>query len=177
MYSLATKNFGVWKSGRKENQKFYYLASLYFLVSLSIVAFIIFLTLVVLTKTRQEFFLIESSSISMYKNKNIKKEFLIHERTSALTVFAKVDNHGLLHIYFENGDHYILPEQYDQFKNHLDKTKRDIVYLSMFSRMNKEENSRIKIFTEENTTFEHIQAIIKIFSQYGFDSFDFGVEQ
>ena len=47
----------------------------------------------------------------------------------------------------------------------------------MIMRMKSDKNSRVKILTERTVTFEEVQLITKIFSQYGFDSFDVGIER
>ena len=177
MFTSATKNFGVWKEERRANKISYYLASIQFVVALSVVAFIVFLTFIVVVKIRQEFFLIESAPVFLFKAKNSDSSFFIPERPSALSAFIKKYKKNLLHVYFESGVSFIIPNESKKFVAYLEKRKRNIIYMAMVLRINGEQNSRVKIWTEKNISFEDIRLIMKIFSQYGFDSFDFGVEQ
>jgi hypothetical protein len=177
MFTAATKNFGVWKEWRKANIISHYLASIQFVVALSIVAFIIFLTFIVVVKIRQEFFLVESAPIHLFKNKAKNSQFFLTERPSALSIFIKKDKNNLLNVHFDSGRSFVIPQESKEFVAYLEQRKRSIIYMAMVLRMNSEQNSRLKIWSEEKITFEDIRLIMKIFSQYGFDSFDLGVEQ
>lgn len=172
-----TKNFGVWKEDRKSNMISYYLASIQFVVALSVMAFIVFLTLIVVVKIRQEFFLIESAPVYLFKDKTVDPSFFIPERPAAMSIFIKKDAHNRINIFFENGPSFDLTTDSKKFLSYLEKRKENIIYMAMLMRINAEQNSRIKIWTQRSVTLQDVKFIMKIFSQFGFDSFDIGVER
>jgi hypothetical protein len=175
MFTSATKNFGVWKEERRNNKISYSLSSMQFVVALSIVSFVVFITLILVAKIRQEFFLVEASPATFFQSHIIDKTFLINERNAALSIFIKKDNNNI-HIYFDNGQSFILPFEVKEFSDYLEKRKNNIIFTSMLLRLNGEFNSRVKVWTAKNIKFNDIRFVINIFSKYGFDSFDFGVE-
>lgn len=177
MFTLATKKFGVWKEERRVNKLSYYLNSIQFVVALSIMAFVMFLTFMVVVKIRQEFFFIESAPVFLFKDKSIDSSFLIPERASAINIFVKKNENKAMKIYFEDGYDYLIPNESKEFVEYLEKRRRNIIYMAMVMRLNSEQNSRVKIWTEKNISFEDVRFLMKIFSQYGFDSFDFSVER
>ncbi|MES2614012.1 MAG: hypothetical protein V4591_01200 [Bdellovibrionota bacterium] len=177
MFTTATKNFGVWKEDKKANKISYALTFQQFLFSLSVMAFIVFLAFIVVVKIRQEFFLIESSPVELFKDKSIDHNFFIPERKAAVSIFIKKEKNNLLHIYFESGESFLIPQDSKDFISYLKKRQKNIIYMAMVLRINDEQNSRVRVWPEKNITFEDIRLIMKIFSQYGFNSFDFGVER
>jgi hypothetical protein len=135
-------------------------------------AFIVFLTFIIVVKIRQEFFLIESAPIDLFKNHNLNSTFFIPERSAALSVFVKRKDAENFQIYFEEGESFLWPKEEELFNKYLDKRRKSIVYMAMLMRINSEKNSRVKVLTEREVQFDDIQAIMKIFSQFGFDSFE-----
>ena len=126
---------------------------------------------------RQEFFLVESAPVYLFKNKEINSNFLLQERPSAISIFIKKASKNNLQIYFDKGESFLIPKETEEFLDYLLKRKKDLIYIAMIMRMNSDKNSRVKILTERTVTFEEVQLITKIFSQYGFDSFDVGIER
>ena len=177
MFTPATEKFGVWKREKKENKMIYYFSSIHFLFSLSILAFIVFIMFIVTVKIRQEFFLIESAPISLFKDNNIESSFLVKERASAINIFIKKKKNNILHIYFDDGYSFLIPNESKSFIEYLEKRKKNIIYLSMILRVNDLRNSRVKVYPEKDISFADIRMVMKIFSIYGFDNFDIGVER
>ncbi len=129
MFTACTRNFGVWKEERKANKVTYHLMSTQFVVALSIMAFIIWLTFIIVVKVRQEFFLIESSPTILLKDASIDNNFFISERNAAITTFIKKEKNNLLHIYFENGESFILPNESKKLVSYLKNRKKNIIYI------------------------------------------------
>ena len=177
MFTEATKNFGVWKEHKKNTKISFVLLNSQFLFALSFAAFVVFLAFIIIVKVRQEFFLVESAPVYLFKNKEINSNFLLQERPSAISIFIKKASKNNLQIYFDKGESFLIPKETEEFLDYLLKRKKDLIYIAMIMRMNSDKNSRVKILTERTVTFEEVQLITKIFSQYGFDSFDVGIER
>jgi hypothetical protein len=177
MFTAATKNFGVWKESRGSTRRSFLIFQNQFLYCLGFSAFLVFLTLILCVKIRQEFFFIESSPITIFKNSKLNANYLLPERASAMSIYLKKTSEGSLKLYFDKGERFVLPEESDEFLTYLKERKKTIVYLGMLMRMNGDQNSRVKILTDKNIHFKDLRSIMNIFAQLGFDSFDIGVER
>ncbi len=177
MFTRGTKNFGVWKEDRMMQKMSFRIASHQYLFSLSILAFIVFITLIVSVKIRQEFFFIESNPLPLLKNTDISRSFFMKERPAAMSVFVGIDKENNLNFTFDDGFYFAFGGEEEPLIKYLKYRRDNIVYLAMVLRLNSEQNSRVKIYPHAHLKLSDIRASIKIFAQYGFDSFDIGVER
>jgi hypothetical protein len=179
MFTRATKNFGVWKETRKSTQKNYRIMSKNFLFSLGVLSFTIWLCFVIMIKIKQEFFFIESSSKNFRKINNIEKMtpgFFFPERKSALSIFLSIDKKNNLILFFDTGKGFSLPNQEKNFLEYLKIRNEHILTNYMLLRMEDPSISRIKIWADKSVSFKTLNYIVKIFSKYGYDDFDFAIE-
>lgn len=180
MFTHATKKFGVWKQENINNFMNYKIISRQIIFSLGMSAFISWISFLIAIKIRQEFFLFESAPRNFIKFNNIKNinnGFFFKERKSALSIFVSMNNDKKITVIFENGKEFILPEKANNFIDYLEERRQNIMLTAMLMRTNDTAISRVKIWTDGSLSFKNIKYIVKIFSQFGYDDFDFAVER
>lgn len=180
MFTQATKKFGVWKEERKNNLILYRVNSRQIMFSLGMAAFISWLSFIIAIKVRQEFFLIESAPktyIKLNDIKNIDTGFFFKERKSALAIYISMDKSNNLKVIFDTGKGFILPNQATSFLDYFEDRRQNIMLTSMLMRVKDRSISRIKIWADKRVSFKNLRYIVKIFSQFGYDDFDFAVER
>ncbi|BBH54489.1 hypothetical protein [Fluviispira sanaruensis] len=180
MFTRATKKFGVWKEERESSKIFYLVTSRHFFFSLAIAAFVSWIIFLITIKVRQEFYVMESTTRTFTKFKNLKKinpGFYFTERRSALSILLILDKESGFKIFFDTGKSFYLPKQANEFLMYLEERRQNIMLTSMLMRIEDRSISRVKIWSDNNVSFKDIRYIMKLFSQYGYDDFDFVVER
>ena len=180
MFTQATKKFGVWKEERVNNIIRYKVTSRQIMFSLSMAAFISWISFIIAIKIREEFFLIESAPKTYMKLDNIKNintGFFFKERKSALAIYISMDKSNNLRVVFDSGKDFTLPSQAASFLDYFEDRRQNIMLTSMLMRIEDRSISRIKIWTDKSISFKNLKYIIKIFSQFGYDDFDIAVER
>lgn len=180
MFTHATKKFGVWKEERTNNLIRYRITSRQFLFSLSMAAFISWISFIIAIKVRQEFFLFESASKSYMKLNSMKNNhsgFFFKERKAAFAIYISKDKSNNILLVFDSGKSFSIPNQAANFLAYFEDRRQNIMLTSMLMRIEDRSISRIKIWTDKSVSFKNIRNIVKIFSQFGYDDFDIAVER
>ena len=180
MFTHATKKFGVWKEENENNLIRYRINSRQIMFAFSMAAFISWISFIIAIKVRQEFFLIESAPKTYMKLNNIKNintGFFFKERKAALAIYISMDKSNNLKVVFDSGKGFNLPSQAASFLDYFEDRRQNIMLTSMLMRVEDRSISRIKIWTDKSISFKNIRYIVKLFSQFGYDDFDFAVER
>ena len=174
MFTKATKNFGCWKEDRKENIFFGQIRLNFLLFSLSMCAFVFLILFVIVVKYKQEFYFTQIPLVeySQYIPKHKKSAFLFEERSSSIEVLVSINSKNEFKFFFDDGK---IVSSEKEVREYLAKKRNRILITSMFSRILTQDVARVKIWTTKDVSFEKKRRIMKIFSEFGFDDFDFAL--
>lgn len=142
-------------------------------------AFVVWLIFLISVKVRQEFFAIETSSIELFDAENVKANALSPERSAALSavILKNSEEQRSLKVIFSTGQGFDLPKQAESFEKFIEKKKNNILLTALLVRVKDPSVSRVKLWKEDQVSFQDMRLVMNIFSKFGFDDFDLAVER
>jgi hypothetical protein len=175
MYTIATKNFGIWRSDHFSH-KFYKNRSVSFLgaaLFLNFISIVIVFVLYNSIKIKSYYFEIFGPSIPQFD----QVEGLYEQDSQASFALSVVPTSGkVLRVTTNDGQIFTIPDELDEFKFFLDAKARNIFYTAALLMNEKIKLGKIQLWLSKDLSLERVNDLLKLFSDLGFDDFDIAVQ-